>query len=698
MIEPTQKQVFPSVNPPVPYGAWVTPSGVQFSIFSRHATHVWILLFDQPDAAKPIEEIELDPFANRLGDVWHIHLPQARAGMFYVYRMAGRRSTTKGRLFNPEQWLLDPYALAISGRPKWGDPGHLERGEYPVSGPAFPKGVILDDTFDWSQDVTPTIPNNDAVIYEAHLRGFTANANAGVSAPGTYRGFIEKIPYLVDLGITSVELLPIHEFNEMEYYTEDGPRRDLRNYWGYSTLAFFAPNGRYAQGGVCGQQVREFKELVLALHQAGLEIILDVVFNHTAEGGRGGPIHSFRGVDNSIYYMMEKDGRHYRNYSGCGNTVNCNQPVVRNFILNCLRYWVREMRIDGFRFDLATVMTRGTNGDILNDPPLIEAITEDPVLRHTKLIAEAWDASGGYQVGSFPSSHWAEWNGKYRDDIRRFWMGEQGLLGTFARRITGSADLYDRNDQSPLKSVNFVTCHDGFTLSDLVSYSHKHNEANGEKNRDGEKHNHCFNFGEEGHTDNPKILHARNRQMKNFIATLLLSQGVPMLLAGDEFGNAQGGNNNAYCQDSELSWLDWDQFAKHQDLHQFTKRAIAFRRRHPGLRRLKFFHGDKGDGSAPDITWFGPDGQTPDWGHGIALGCMLSGAREHTGSRHTDDTLILIFNASEHAVDFRIPVAPGGPWRIILTTEEKRPAWQTSQQTIGIDGRAVLVLASAVTA
>ena len=695
MIDSGSSHSFPVLQPPVPFGAHPSPDGVQFYLFSRHASHVWLMLFDDADDAEPTREFELDPFANRMGDVWHIHVPGARAGQFYLYRMTGPRGSPDGRWFDAGQWLLDPYARAVSGSPTWGESPHLAPGERPRNGPGFPKGVILDDDFDWSEDVTPQVPLQDTILYEVHARGYTAHPSAGVQSPGTYRGLIEKIPHLQDLGVTSVELLPIHEFNEMEFYIENRARRELRNLWGYNTVAFFAPNQRYAHDNQGGNQVREFKQLVLAMHRAGLEVILDVVFNHTAELDRTGPTYSFRGIANNTFYLMEKDGRTYRNFSGCGNTVNANQPMVRQFILECLRYWVREMHVDGFRFDLATILCRGAHGEILHEPPLIAEISEDPVLRHAKLIAEAWDAGGGYQVGSFPGRRWAEWNGKYRDDVRRFWRGDPGMLGTFAGRISGSADLYDHHGQSPLKSVNYVTCHDGFTLRDLVSYVHKHNEANAENNRDGEKLNHSVNLGVEGPTDDPEIQRLRLRQMKNLAATLLLSQGIPMLLGGDEFGNSQQGNNNAYCQDNEIGWVDWDGLSAYAELHQFIRRAIALRRRHPGLRRVQFFHGDRGDGNPPDIVWFGPNGEAPDWDGGDSLGCLLSGAREHTGARHTDDTLALLFNAATVPVQFRIPSSEGRAWRIVLSTETKRPHWETSQETILVDGRAVLVLASA---
>ena len=663
--------------------------GVQFSIAARHAARVWLLLFDHPRSPAPSREIELDPAVHRIGDVWHIFVADARPGQGYAYRMEGEADNPRATHMNPAQWLLDPYAKAVAGHPAWGVPGALRAGHAATHGAAMPRAVVCDDAYDWTGDRTLRIPLEETILYEAHLRGYTAHKSAGTTHPGTYRGFMERIPHLQDLGITAVELLPVFEFNEMEYFIADDNRRHLRNYWGYSTIAFFAPNGRYAADGTTGEQVREFKDLVKALHQAGIEIILDVVFNHTGEGGRHGPTYSFRGIDNDLYYMMEDDNIRYRNYSGCGNTVNCNHPVVRTFILDCLRYWVQEMHVDGFRFDLATILTRGTDGEILANPPLVEAIAEDPVLRHAKLIAEAWDAWGAYQVGSFPNHRWLEWNGKYRDDARRFWIGDEGMLGAFARRLAGSADLYDRPKQGPLKSVNFITCHDGFTLHDLTSYREKHNHANGEENRDGERHNHSDNFGIEGPTDDPTTRRQRRRRIKNYLATLMLSQGVPMLLAGDEFANSQEGNNNAYCQDGPLSWLDWGCLDKEAELHAFVKQAIAFRKAHPSLRRTRFFRGKADNERPPDIEWFGPHGRAPHWHHGRSVSCLI-----HPGPTSSTAALFLIVNGGKRLIDFSVPPAPGKPWTVGLTTEDAPPDWVREQETIRVEAQAITVLES----
>ncbi len=693
----TRSHRMPIVPFPVPLGAQVGRDGVQFTVFSRHATRVWLLLFDAPDADRPSREYELTPDRNRIGDLWHVYVADARPGQFYLYRMEGRAPAGRRNFFDPEQWLLDPYALAVAGAPRWGDTAWFRPGEYPKNGAHFPKGVVIRDEFDWSGDRTLRTPLHETVIYEAHLRGFTAHRSSGVRHRGTFAAFMEKLPYLRDLGVTAVELLPIQEFNEMEFFQENMGRRELRNLWGYSSVAFFAPNGRYAQGGVLGQQVREFKQLVLALHQAGLEVILDVVFNHTAEQSAAGPTYSFRGLDNDIYYLMDERPGDYANYSGCGNTVNSNHPIVRNFIMDCLRYWVLHMRVDGFRFDLASVLTRGPDGRILPNPPIVEQIAEDPALRDAKILAEAWDAAGAYQVGVFPHERWCEWNGKYRDDVRRFWHGTPGQLGALATRLAGSSDLFSANDRTPLNSINFVTCHDGFTLADLVSYNAKHNESNGESNRDGETQNYSCNHGVEGPAHDPAVNALRLRQQKNFLLTLLVSQGVPMLLAGDEFGRTQHGNNNAYAQDNEIAWVDWSLRREQADLHAFVRRLIAFRRAHPALRRQAFLHGGPAHAdptAAADVRWLGSNGGAPDWGNGSALGCLLRGDGVFTGVEMDDDHLLLLFNAGLAPVTFALPAAPGAPWRIEFATDDPPPALEHGALLLRLADRAAAVLVS----
>lgn len=638
-----------------------------------------------------MREVELDPSRNRCGDIWHVHVPDARPGHYYVYRMNGDPSTREGRGFDAEQWLLDPYGQAVAGRRGWGDPGSLVAGVPPRNGSACLKSMIVADEFDWADDASPRTPWSETVIYETHLRGFTAHPSSNVSARGTYRGFIEKIPYLRKLGITAVEILPVHQFNEMEYLITNDLRRDLRNYWGYNTVSFFAPHAGYSQGTEPGSEIREFKELVRALHAEGIELILDVVYNHTAEAGQGGAVYSYRGIDPTIYYQLGPDGSTYQNYSGCGNTLNCNHPVVTGLILDSLRYWVGEMHVDGFRFDLASVLTRGQDGEILGNPPLIEAISEDPLLRDTKLIAEAWDAAGVYQVGSFPGARWSEWNGKYRDEIRRFWRGDDGMLTPFARRITGSADLYHHQGGPPQKSINFITSHDGFPLNDLVSYSHKHNEKNGEENRDGNDHAFSENFGWEGPSDDPEITARRLKQVKNFIATLFLSQGVPMLLSGDEFGNSQSGNNNAYCQDNELSWLDWDAAESRGELTEFTRGAISLRKKFSQLRRTAYYDDSKEGNDSPGIRWFSPDGKNPEWSHDRAVAILLDPMPSQTGA------LLILCNAGAHNADFSLPAPPGTPWEIALNSAAGSPVGDIATGNKWVGERSILVLMSETT-
>lgn len=654
------------VKIPIALGVRSESESVSFSIFSRHAERVWLMLFRDPADAQPVAEYELTAEQNRFGDIWHIRIPRPLAGGFYLYRMDGPKDSGRHH-FNPRQWLLDPCARAIAGSPRWGEDGGLPLGKRPKKGAHFPKCVIVEDEYDWKGDRPPRIPLEDTIIYELHVRGYTVHPTSGVSSPGTYAGLLEKLPYIRDLGVTTIELLPIHEFDEMEYYRTGDCRKHLRNFWGYSTVAFFAPNGRYAASGVAGQQVAEFRDLVRAAHEHGLEIILDVVFNHTAEGGKGGPVWSFKGIDNSVYYLLDEKG-HYHNFSGCGNTVNCNHPIVQDFIIDCLRYWVTEMHVDGFRFDLASVLTRGENGEPLPRPPVIDRINEDPVLRDCKLIAEAWDAAGLYQVGSFPGRRWSEWNGRFRDDVRRFWKGESDALGPFVQRFQGSPDLYGKAETGPLKSINYVACHDGFTLHDLTAYNQKHNEANNEENRDGENHNFSFNFGVEGPTDDPAVLLLRRRQQKNLIATVLTSLGVPMILAGDEFARTQQGNNNAYCQDNEISWVDWSLAEKNADLLDFVRKLIRIRKESPLLRCSRFPR--PYDPASPVIMeWFGPEGEPLDPARHRSAACVIRWAESSV-----EDNLAghcLLFNPTNAPVSFAIPPAPAGKWQVMLHTQQE---------------------------
>jgi glycogen operon protein len=541
----------------------------------------------------------------------------------------------------------------------------LEQGDlsysYVDSIDTQPRCIVIDDSFDWQGDTPINYPLRFSVIYETHVKGLTAHPSSKVEHPGTYKGVIEKIPFFKELGVTSLEFLPVQEFNEFEI-PRHSPKtgQKLTNYWGYSTVAFLAPKRAYAFDKTPGGQVREFKEMVRELHKAGIEVILDIVFNHTAEGNEQGPTFSFRGLDNSIYYILNENRRYYQNYSGCGNTMNCNHPVVRTFILDCLRYWVMEMHVDGFRFDLCSILGRDQHGHIMENPPTLERIAEDPVLNSTKIIAEAWDAGGAYQVGWFPGGRWAEWNDKYRDNVRKYWRGDPKETRYFATRLSGSSDLYLRDGRKPFHSINFITSHDGFTLRDLVSYNWKHNEDNGESNHDGSDNNLSYNYGNEGEAIDPIIKMIRERQLKNFLATLMVSLGTPMILGGDEFARTQGGNNNAYCQDNELSWYDWTQVENNKEVFRFAKEIIAFRLRHPGFMRPEFFTGRGGNYKGiPDISWFDDRGVSPDWEKiGYFLALRLDGSRAETLADRDDNDFYIMFNASTDAHAFTLAEPP----------------------------------------
>ncbi len=663
-----------SPGTPMPLGATLTGEGTQFSVFSRHATAVSLLLFSGPQDAEPAREIPLDPRLNRTGDIWHAHVDGVGPGSLYLYRVEGPYEPEKGHRFNRNKLLLDPYVKAVTGNFTWRladargyDPSSPDKDlsfstTSDVAG--MPKGIVVSDAFDWRGDRPLNRPLRFSVIYEAHVRSLTMHPSSGVEHPGTFRGVIERIPYFTDLGITAIELLPVQEFDELDNPNVN-PRTGarLQNYWGYDTISFFAPKGRYSSAGALGQQVTEFKEMVRELHAAGIEVILDIVFNHTAEGDQTGPTLCFRGLDNSIYYILdETNRRYYRNYSGCGNTLNCNHPIMRSFIIDCLRYWVVEMHVDGFRFDLGSVLGRDADGKIMANPPILERIAEEPVLRDTKIIAEAWDAAGAYQVGSFPGGRWAEWNDRFRDDVRRFWRGDAGSVSSFATRAAGSSDLYLRDGRKPFHSINFVTSHDGFTLNDLVSYSRKHNEENGEGNRDGWDFNFSDNCGFEGPTADPQVETIRNRQVKNFLAALLLSLGTPMLLGGDEMRRTQRGNNNPWCQNNEISWYDWNLAKNHADIHAFCRAMIAFRRRHPAFLRPEFFSGKNSRHDAmPDVTWMTETGEPADWAperHTLAF--LIDGNKAETAADRDDNDILILCNASPSKVLFTLaPVPPG---------------------------------------
>ncbi|HXJ79959.1 MAG TPA: glycogen debranching protein GlgX [Candidatus Methylomirabilis sp.] len=667
---------------PFPLGARLRGDGVNFAIFSRHATGVRLDLFANVEDATPMRSIVLDAARNKTGDIWHVWLAGVEPGQLYGFRIAGPYAPHEGHRFNPNKLLVDPYATAIAPIARH-DP--YRAAGYDPSSPAkdlsfsdvdnadtAPKCVIPHGDFDWQGDQPLRHPWGSTVLYEMHLRGYTIDPSADAEFPGTYRGLAQKIPHLKDLGVTAVELMPVQECSESELPRVNPHTGELlKNFWGYDPIGFFAPRASYASVRGHGAQALEFKAMVRAFHAAGLEVILDVVFNHTAEGNELGPTVCLRGIDNAIYYWLQDDKRFYRDFTGTGQTINATHPVVRDLILDALRYWVIEMHVDGFRFDLASVLGRDRWGRVLADAPLLERIAEDPILRDTKLIAEAWDAAGAYQVGSFSLRRWAEWNGHFRDDVRRFWRGDAGMVGRFASRICGSSDLYGGSGKGPECSINFVTCHDGFTLSDLVSYERKHNEANGERNRDGAAENYSANYGVEGESDAPAIEAIRVRQIKNFLLTLAVSRGVPMLLGGDEFRRTQRGNNNAYCQDNETSWVDWSLRQRHDEIVRFTRNVLALRRAHPVLRAGAFYRDE-------DLHWFDPSGRSLDWldGGQKRLACLI---------RAEDDAdLYLMFNADTEPSPFILPPrSRSREWRLAVDTAQRSPrdAWAVGEES-----------------
>ena len=625
---------------PLSYGALLTNEGVNFSLYSRDAKTVSICLFESMESKLPFQVIKLDSSINKTGHVWHVEILGAGEGLLYLYKIDGPYEPTKGLRFNPHKYLFDPYAKAFTqgsvfrsyNRQHAQGFAANEGGELKDLSD-FPKCVVVNDDFDWEGDRPLNYPLDKTVIYETHVKGFTASATSDVSKEiaGTYRGFTQKIEHLKKLGITSVELLPVFEFDENEN-ANSNPRtgEQLVNYWGYSTIGFFAPKTTYAYDRSPGGAVKEFKQMVKELHKAGIEVILDVVYNHTAEGNEHGYTFEFRGIQNNVYYSLPANNeQYYMNFSGCGNSVNCNHPVTMQFILDSLRYWVLEMHVDGFRFDLASILTRAENGSVPEVPPLTNAISEDPVLANTKIIAEPWDCAGLYQLGGFPAglnNRWSEWNGRFRDDLRRFIRGDDNSATALATRVAGSSDCYNHNGRSPLASVNFITAHDGFTLNDLVSYNQKHNEENGESNRDGSDDNLSYNHGFEGSCTNPKIEQLRIRKIKNFLLYLMVSQGVPMLLGGDEMRRTQHGNNNAYCQDNEISWINWDLARKNEGLVRYTSKLIELRKNHNVFRRVKFFSENYEKGMMPEISWYDIDAKVPEWSKvNRFLGFKMSG-------------------------------------------------------------------------
>lgn len=701
-------KLFPRLWPgkPYPLGATWDGAGVNFALFSEHAEKVELCLFDNK-GRRELQRIEL---LEQTDQVWHAYLPEARPGQLYGYRVYGPYKPEEGHRFNPNKLLLDPYAKDIQGTLRWSDAHFGYRISSSRKDISFnrddnaygmPKSRVVDPAFTWDNDRPPKIPWHETVIYELHVKGFTQlHPEIPPYLRGTYAALASEpvVEYLKRLGVTAIELMPIHSFIDDRQLLEHG----LRNYWGYNSIGYFAPDSRYSSTGL----ISEFKTMVKTLHAMNIEVILDVVYNHTAEGNHLGPTLSFRGIDNAVYYRLIPDEqRYYRDYTGCGNTLNMIHPRVLQLIMDSLRYWVQEMHVDGFRFDLAAALARGLH-EVNRLGTFLDIIHQDPVLSQVKLIAEPWDlGEGGYQVGNFPIG-WTEWNGKYRDAVRDYWKGEGGVIGELGYRLTGSSDLYERSGRRPYASINFITAHDGFTLHDLVSYNQKHNEANQEENRDGEEHNRSWNCGAEGETEDPDIRALRMRQKRNFLTTLFLSQGVPMLLAGDEVGRSQQGNNNAYCQDNEISWFDWDLVDKNHEQLCFVQSLIKFTQEHACFRRRNFFQGQIIKGKK-DIIWLNPDGQEMNdeqWQHSFArcLGIYLAGTAIEENDEHghfiIDDDFLLLFNAHHEEIPFLIPtfVEEAQTWQVIIDTTSPVMPMATrsyhSGESYQLHGRSLVLL------
>jgi isoamylase len=663
--EPTKQALFPvEAGSPHPLGATPSPAGVNFSLASSNATSVELLLFSAHDSLEPFQTIRFDPYVNKTFHFWHAFVRGLKPGVHYAYRIDGR-SDIAGQRFNRNKVLIDPYARGNSNSIWNRDSACTQADNLATS----MRSIVIDPSgYDWEGDMPLKRPMEEIVIYEAHVRGFTQSPTSGVRHPGTFAGLIEKIPYLKDLGINAVELLPVFDFDE-KAALRVVDRKPLHNYWGYSTLGYFAPQSSYCLEPESGSHLREFRDLVKAMHKAGIEVILDVVFNHTDEGNHEGPTFCFKGIDNRSYYLLVPwDLQYYMDFSGCGNTFNCNHPISQKLIVDCLRYWVRETHVDGFRFDEGSILSRGEDGAPAVHPPLVWQIELDEDLADTKLIAEAWDAAGLYQIGHFPGDRWAEWNGRYRDDVRRFVRGDPGVVGAIASRLGGSADIYQERGGSPLNSINFVTCHDGFTLNDLFSFNEKHNEANGEDNRDGINDNLSWNCGAEGDSRDPNIESIRNRLVRNCMAILMLSRGVPMFVAGDEVRRSQKGNNNPYCQDNEISWFDWTFVHKNSDLLRFCKGMIRFRKMHATLRRDQFFDGSVNERGLKDVSWHGTKLNHPGWNDASAraLAMTLAGFGG-------DSDLHVMFNMFWDGLDFELPVVPGRRWFVAVDTAQPSP-------------------------
>jgi isoamylase len=696
-------QVWP--GQPYPLGSSYDGTGTNFALFSEVATRVELCLFDDRGRETRVDLPEMTGFC------WHGYVPNVGPGARYGFRVHGPWAPAQGKRGNPKKLLLDPYAKAVDGQVKWQEAvfpyrfGRPDTRNDANSAPYVPKSVVINPWFDWGNDRHPQTPWHETVVYEVHVKGFTIqHPDIPAELRGTYAGLSHPvaIDHLRRLGVTAVELMPVHQFVHDAHLAERG----LRNYWGYNSIAFLAPHNEYGCTGTCGQQVQEFKQMVKSLHEAGIEVILDVVYNHTAEGNHMGPLLSFKGIDNAAYYRLSPDDpRYYTDYTGTGNSMNMRHPHVLQLIMDSLRYWVTEMHVDGFRFDLAATLARELH-DVDRLSAFFDLIQQDPVVSQVKLIAEPWDVGeGGYQVGNFPPL-WSEWNGKYRDCVRDYWRGADATLAEFAYRFTGSSDLYEPTGRRPNASINFVTAHDGFTLADLVAYNDKHNEANGEGNRDGDDHNRSWNCGVEGPTNDPEVLELRSRQQRNFLATLLLSQGVPMVLGGDELSRSQLGNNNAYCQDNDISWFDWDD--ADEELFDYARALVQFRRRHPVFRRRRWFHGRPIYGEVSDIAWFRPDGSQmteEDWQSGFAksLGVFLNGrgiaSPDARGEPLVDDSFLIFFNAHYEAMAFTIPEGEWGErWAMALDTATGAPVGEGGDDVhkagdhVEVEARALVML------
>ena len=673
---------------PYPLGASLHEHGVNFSVFSKYATAVELLLFDHADDAQPARVIQLDPVHNRTFYYWHVFVPDLKAAQLYAYRVSGPVAAQDGHRFDREKVLVDPYARAVVDELYSREAAKMAGDNVATA----IKCVVVDpNAYDWEGDQPLQRPYAESVIYEMHVGGFTRHASSGVAPDlrGTYAGVIEKIPYLLELGITAVELLPVHQFDEQE-----GPS-SLGNYWGYASIAFFAPHRGYSSSRTPLGPVNEFRDMVKALHRAGIEVILDVVFNHTAEGDEVGPTLSFRGFDNRTYYILDaNDKAQYANYSGCGNTLKCNHSIMRRLIVDSLRYWVQEMHVDGFRFDLASILSRHENGQPFDNPPLLWEIESDPVLAGTKIIAEAWDAAGLYQVGSFIGERWAEWNDPFRDDVRSFVKSDGGMVRTLAHRLTGSPDIFRQPTRKVQHSINFITCHDGFTLQDVVAYNEKHNAANLENNRDGHNHNQSWNCGIEGPTDDPQINHLRQQQMKNLLLILFFSQGTPMLLMGDEVGRTQLGNNNAYCQNNEVSWLNWQLAEQHHNLLRFVQALIQLRQQ-VSLFRYPRFCSALDKSNSPQLTWHGVRLQEPDWSHDSRTLALTLYDEINSQQLH------IMFNAYWEPLTFELPPLPANKkWHRVIDTAlvppddcyEPQDAPVVEEESYTVLGRSSVVL------